>query len=57
MEDIKKVFFFYLESSIWKRLKFCVDFKCIGMDLNWWVFKFDFCLLMEEEIRVMVLLE
>lgn len=30
MDDIKKVFFNYLESSIRKRLKLCVDFKRIG---------------------------
>ncbi|ELK33573.1 Transcription initiation factor TFIID subunit 1 [Myotis davidii] len=54
MEDIKTAFPCHSESSIWKRLKLCADFKRTGMDSNWWVLKSDFRLPTEEEIRAMV---
>ncbi|XP_057320639.1 transcription initiation factor TFIID subunit 1-like [Microplitis mediator] len=54
MEDIKKAFPLYSESSIRKRLKLCANFKRTGMYSNWWVMRSDFRLPSEEEIQEMV---
>lgn len=54
MEDIKRAFPLYSESSIRKRLKLCANFKRTGMYSNWWVMRSDFRLPSEEEIQAMV---
>ncbi len=60
MEDIRKAFPAYAESSIRKRLKFCADFKRSGVqkyslvDANWWILKDNIKLPTEEELRSLI---
>uniref|UniRef100_T1IVK3 Transcription initiation factor TFIID subunit 1 n=1 Tax=Strigamia maritima TaxID=126957 RepID=T1IVK3_STRMM len=54
MDDVRKAFPAYSESSIRKRLKLCADFKRTGMDSNSWVLRPGFRLPSEDEIRAMV---
>ncbi|XP_067125089.1 transcription initiation factor TFIID subunit 1-like [Centruroides vittatus] len=54
LEDIKRAFPCYSESSIRKRLNHCAEFKRTGNDAHWWVLNRDFRLPTEEEIRAMV---
>ncbi len=60
MEDVKRAFPSYAESSIRKRLKFCSDFKRTGVqkhsgfDPNWWILKENSRLPTEDELRAMI---
>jgi transcription initiation factor TFIID subunit 1 len=61
MEDVKRAFPSYAESSIRKRLKFCSDFKRtgtqkdpLGCDPNWWLLKENCRLPTEDELRAMI---
>lgn len=56
MDDIKRAFPHYAESSVRKRLKQCSDFKRLGTgtEQNYWVVKEDFRLPSKEEVLNMV---
>ncbi|KFD62438.1 hypothetical protein M514_10706, partial [Trichuris suis] len=56
MEDVRRAFPHYAESSIRKRLKICSDFKRLGQgpDANFWVLRDDFRLPNLEELRLLI---
>uniref|UniRef100_A0A5S6Q4V2 Bromo domain-containing protein n=1 Tax=Trichuris muris TaxID=70415 RepID=A0A5S6Q4V2_TRIMR len=56
MEDVRRAFPHYAESSIRKRLKICSDFKRLGQgpDANFWVLREDFRLPNLEELRLLI---
>lgn len=56
MEDVRRAFPHYAESTIRKRLKICSDFKRLaaGPESNYWVLRPDFRLPNLEEIRAIV---
>ncbi|VDP35398.1 unnamed protein product [Soboliphyme baturini] len=56
MEDIRRAFPHYAESSIRKRLKICSDFKRLGQgpEANFWVLRDDFRLPNLDELRQMI---
>uniref|UniRef100_A0AC34FBM2 Transcription initiation factor TFIID subunit 1 n=1 Tax=Panagrolaimus sp. ES5 TaxID=591445 RepID=A0AC34FBM2_9BILA len=56
MEDIRKAFPHYPESTLRKRLKICATFIRTGegVNTNYWVLKEDFCLPTEKEILKLI---